>query len=39
MADLYAKALPAYIEKGVEFELLDSKLKSYDRQAGRRAQP
>ncbi|HCW95782.1 MAG TPA: ribonucleoside-diphosphate reductase subunit alpha, partial [Pseudomonas sp.] len=30
MADLYAKALPAYIEKGVEFELLDSKLKSYD---------
>ena len=30
MADLYAKALPDYIEKGVEFELLDSKLKSYD---------
>lgn len=30
MADLYAKALPAYVEKGVEFELLDSKLKDYD---------
>ncbi|MEX6502614.1 ribonucleoside-diphosphate reductase subunit alpha [Pseudomonas zhanjiangensis] len=30
MAELYAKALPAYVEKGVEFELLDPKLKSYD---------
>ncbi|HWV08573.1 MAG TPA: ribonucleoside-diphosphate reductase subunit alpha, partial [Pseudomonas sp.] len=30
MADLYAKALPAYIEKGVEFELLDPKLKDFD---------
>ncbi|MEW4952058.1 ribonucleoside-diphosphate reductase subunit alpha [Pseudomonas asiatica] len=30
MADLYAKALPAYVEKGVEFELLDPALKSYD---------
>lgn len=30
MAELYARALPAYIEKGVEFELLDSKLKGYD---------
>ncbi|WP_374325114.1 ribonucleoside-diphosphate reductase subunit alpha [Aquipseudomonas alcaligenes] len=30
MADLYAKALPAYVEKGVEFELLDPKLKDYD---------
>ncbi len=30
MADLYAKALPAYVEKGVEFELIDPKLKDYD---------
>lgn len=30
MADLYAKALPAYVEKGVEFELLDPALKGYD---------
>ncbi|NQD92148.1 ribonucleoside-diphosphate reductase subunit alpha [Pseudomonas sp. CrR25] len=30
MAELYAKALPAYVEKGVEFELLDPKLKGYD---------
>lgn len=30
MADLYAKALPAYVEKGVEFELLDPKLKEFD---------
>lgn len=30
MADLYAKALPAYVEKGAEFELLDPKLKEYD---------
>ncbi|PYC25879.1 ribonucleoside-diphosphate reductase subunit alpha [Pseudomonas alcaligenes] len=30
MADLYAKALPAYVDKGVEFELLDPKLKDYD---------
>lgn len=30
MADLYAKALPAYIEKGVEFELLSPELKKFD---------
>jgi len=30
MAELYARALPAYVEKGVEFELLDPKLKTYD---------
>ncbi|MHC6224424.1 ribonucleoside-diphosphate reductase subunit alpha [Pseudomonas sp. X10] len=30
MAELYAKALPAYVAKGVEFELLDPALKSYD---------
>ncbi|WP_044874760.1 ribonucleoside-diphosphate reductase subunit alpha [Pseudomonas sp. LFM046] len=30
MADLYAKALPVYVEKGVEFELLDPKLKEFD---------
>ncbi|MDR0281582.1 MAG: ribonucleoside-diphosphate reductase subunit alpha [Paucimonas sp.] len=30
MADLYAKALPAYIAKGVEFELLDPALASFD---------
>ncbi|WP_349572428.1 ribonucleoside-diphosphate reductase subunit alpha [Azotobacter salinestris] len=30
MADLYAKALPVYVEKGIEFELLDPKLQGYD---------
>ena len=30
MADLYAKALPAYVAKGVELELLDPKLASFD---------
>ncbi|MER0041105.1 ribonucleoside-diphosphate reductase subunit alpha [Pseudomonas sp. MGal98] len=30
MAELYAKALPAYVEAGIEFELLDPKLKTYD---------
>ncbi|HLD66392.1 MAG TPA: ATP cone domain-containing protein, partial [Pseudomonas sp.] len=30
MVDLYAKALPAYIEKGIEFELLNPVLKTYD---------
>ncbi|WP_439859127.1 ribonucleoside-diphosphate reductase subunit alpha [Pseudomonas sp. MBLB4136] len=30
MAELYAKALPAYVAKGIEFELLDPKLQSYD---------
>ncbi|MCU1715854.1 ribonucleoside-diphosphate reductase subunit alpha [Pseudomonas sp. 5P_3.1_Bac2] len=30
MAELYAKALPAYIAKGIEFELLDSKLATFD---------
>ncbi|WP_439889112.1 ribonucleoside-diphosphate reductase subunit alpha [Pseudomonas sp. MBLB4123] len=30
MAELYAKALPAYVAKGVEFELIDPKLKDYD---------
>ncbi|QUE77475.1 ribonucleoside-diphosphate reductase subunit alpha [Stutzerimonas stutzeri] len=30
MADLYAKALPAYVEKGVQFELLDPRLKEFD---------
>lgn len=30
MAELYAHALPAYIEKGVEFELVDPKLKTFD---------
>ncbi|TBV10735.1 ribonucleoside-diphosphate reductase subunit alpha [Stutzerimonas kirkiae] len=30
MADLYGKALAAYVEAGVEFELLDPKLKGYD---------
>ena len=30
MAELYAKALPAYVEKGAEYELLDPKLKEYD---------
>ncbi|WP_175652385.1 ribonucleoside-diphosphate reductase subunit alpha [Pseudomonas sp. Marseille-P9899] len=30
MADLYAKALPAYIAKGVEYELLDPALATFD---------
>ena len=30
MAELYARALPAYIEKGVQFELLDPRLKDFD---------
>lgn len=30
MADLYAPALTAYVEKGVEFELLDPQLKTFD---------
>ena len=30
MAELYAKALPAYVAKGVELELLDPKLASFD---------
>ncbi|MBF8748073.1 ribonucleoside-diphosphate reductase subunit alpha [Pseudomonas putida] len=30
MADLYAKALPAYVAKGIEFELLDPALANYD---------
>src|SRR5690606_10139578 len=30
MADLYAPALAAYVEKGVEFELLDPQLKTFD---------
>jgi len=30
MATLYARALPAYIEKGVELELLAPKLKEFD---------
>ncbi|CAD5108604.1 ribonucleoside-diphosphate reductase subunit alpha [Zestomonas carbonaria] len=30
MAELYAKALPTYVEKGVEFELVDAKLKTFD---------
>ena len=30
MAELYAKALPAYVEAGSQFELLDPKLKEYD---------
>jgi ribonucleoside-diphosphate reductase alpha chain len=30
MADLYAKALAVYVEKGIEFELLDPKLQGYD---------
>ncbi|HTO18238.1 MAG TPA: ribonucleoside-diphosphate reductase subunit alpha [Pseudomonas sp.] len=30
MADLYAPALVAYVEKGVEFELLDPQLKTFD---------
>ncbi|MCL7462062.1 ribonucleoside-diphosphate reductase subunit alpha [Pseudomonas sp. NW5] len=30
MAELYARALPVYIDKGVEFELLDARLRDYD---------
>ncbi|HCP53599.1 MAG TPA: ribonucleoside-diphosphate reductase subunit alpha, partial [Pseudomonas sp.] len=30
MADLYAKALPAYIAKGIQFDLLDPKLQDFD---------
>ncbi|WP_017938022.1 ribonucleoside-diphosphate reductase subunit alpha [Zestomonas thermotolerans] len=30
MAELYAKALPVYVEKGIEFELLDPKLREFD---------
>ncbi len=30
MADLYAKALPAYIAKGIEFELLNPVLATFD---------
>ncbi|MEG1960498.1 MAG: ATP cone domain-containing protein, partial [Pseudomonas sp.] len=30
MADLYAKALPAYVAKGVEFELLNPALADFD---------
>ncbi|ASL27065.1 ribonucleoside-diphosphate reductase subunit alpha [Azotobacter chroococcum] len=30
MADLYARALAVYVEKGIEFELLDPKLQGYD---------
>ncbi|WP_277423439.1 ribonucleotide reductase N-terminal alpha domain-containing protein, partial [Pseudomonas viridiflava] len=30
MADLYAKAMPAYNEKGVEFEVLRPVLKDFD---------
>ncbi len=30
MADLYAKALPAYIAKGIEFELLNPALADFD---------
>ncbi len=30
MAELYAQALPAYVQKGVELELLDPALASYD---------
>ncbi|MGK0417880.1 MAG: ribonucleoside-diphosphate reductase alpha chain, partial [Halopseudomonas sp.] len=33
MAELYAKALPAYINKGAELELVDSRLKEFDLQA------
>lgn len=32
MHELYAKALPAYIEKGIEFELLSPELSKYDLQ-------
>ncbi len=30
MADLYAKVLPLYVEKGIEFELLDPRLATFD---------
>ncbi|WP_277053269.1 ribonucleoside-diphosphate reductase subunit alpha [Zestomonas thermotolerans] len=30
MTELYAKALPVYVEKGIEFELLDPKLREFD---------
>ncbi|MBB3101708.1 ribonucleoside-diphosphate reductase subunit alpha [Azomonas macrocytogenes] len=30
MADLYAKALPVYVAKGIEFELLDPQLQGFD---------
>ncbi|MFV0888260.1 ribonucleoside-diphosphate reductase subunit alpha [Metapseudomonas otitidis] len=30
MANLYTKALTAYVEKGAEFELIDPKLKEFD---------
>ncbi|QCI11148.1 ribonucleoside-diphosphate reductase subunit alpha [Pseudomonas putida] len=30
MADLYAKALPAYVAKGIEFELLNPELANFD---------
>ncbi len=30
MAELYARALPAYVERGVELELLDPKLQQFD---------
>ncbi|WP_299774897.1 ribonucleoside-diphosphate reductase subunit alpha [uncultured Pseudoteredinibacter sp.] len=30
MAELYAKALPAYIEKGIELDLLSPNLREYD---------
>ncbi|SDS59715.1 ribonucleoside-diphosphate reductase subunit alpha [Pseudomonas oryzae] len=30
MADFYGKALAVYVDKGVEFELLDPKLKEFD---------
>ncbi|MFS2158410.1 ribonucleoside-diphosphate reductase subunit alpha [Pseudomonas sp. Pseusp122] len=30
MADLYAKALPAYIAKGIEYELLNPELAAFD---------
>ncbi|WP_394242898.1 ribonucleoside-diphosphate reductase subunit alpha [Halopseudomonas laoshanensis] len=33
MAELYAKALPAYINKGAELELVDSRLKEFDLRA------
>ncbi|MCQ4348712.1 ribonucleoside-diphosphate reductase subunit alpha [Pseudomonas stutzeri] len=30
MADFYAKALAVYVDKGIEFELLDPKLREFD---------
>ena len=30
MADLYGQALAVYVDKGIEFELLDPKLRDYD---------